>query len=280
MLTSQAGLVLAPTQRRRACGGNDWFTCWWLLSLPRTHSGSTTFGHKHLLVLKKTPQLCFTCSQCSRKRLNLSMSSDALLTRFQRMSSCSKGTKQPSNAGKHRWSWREGGTPLLEGSTGWLEDVTSFGWGASWCLLPRRWWGTSCCTAWTASRPAPPETSQSSRPRRFCTPGSRWWTWGRSSGVRGHRWGWGAAPSERQTKGGHPSRSHPPSPRAGTLARSHSRDGRASGTAGFLHSCSSPVGRSLTVYECAAFHLVCECEDHDPHKLKACFWSHQSPIIR
>lgn len=180
----------------------------------------------------------------------------------------------------HRMQGSTGGVGGREGSTGRLEDVTWFGWGASWCLLPRRWWGTSCCTAWTASHPAPPGTSQSSRPRRFCTPGSRWWTWGRSSGVRGHRWGWGAAPSERQTKGGHPSRSHPPSPRAGTLARSHSRDGRASGTAGFLHSCSSPVGRSLTVYECAAFHLVCECEDHDPHKLKACFWSHQSPIIR
>ena len=50
-----------------------------------------------------------------------------------------------------------------------------------------------------------------------------------------------AFPSDKQTGGGHLFHSLPPSPGAGSLAQSHSLDGHTSETAGFHHSCSSPI---------------------------------------
>lgn len=163
---------------------------------------------------------------------------------FQRMSSCGKTTpRQSSHTKRAQEVFKCDHLHMKVTHTGFIWPD----WGGSWCLPRCCWWGNSCCSVWTAFRQAQWGTSQSSRPRRSCSPGSRWWTWGRSSGTCGRRWGVGAHPSGTRTRGGLPCHSRPPSQGAETLAQSHFQDGRTSERPGFLHSCSSPEGLIINI---------------------------------
>ena len=139
-------------------------------------------------------------------------------------------------------------------AAGWFLSVP--GWGASWCPPRCRWWGTSGCNAWTAPHRARSGTSRSSRPRRFCRPGSRGWVWGRSSGRCARRRGRGASPSGTRTEDERPSRSHLLSAAAETWARTRFQGGHTSETAGFHHFCSSPAEAEHTIMLNTLTHLI------------------------